>query len=83
MEETLKRLGQHAGVLGTIVVNSEGSILRARSSYIDKVLTQSSFISGIAVKTSMDPSQTVQYTALISGITKQVGKQQNILVLLE
>ena len=24
----------------------------------------------------MDPSQTVQYTALISGITKQVGKQQ-------
>ena len=24
------------------------------------------------MKTSMDPSQTVQYTALISGITKQV-----------
>ena len=34
------------------------------------------FLSGIAVKTSMDPSQTVQYTALISGITKQVWKQQ-------
>lgn len=94
MEETLKRLGQHAGVLGSIVVNSEGSILRARISsysYIDNVVTQystrdstlcwrikaikgfkHSFISGIAVKTSMDPSQTVQYTALISGITKQV-----------
>ena len=24
LEETLKRLGQHEGVLGTIVVNSEG-----------------------------------------------------------
>ena len=35
-----------------------------------------SFLSGIAVKTSMDPSQTVQYTALISGITKQVWKQK-------
>ena len=30
---------------------------------------------GIAVKTSMDPSQTVQYTALISGITKQVDNE--------
>ena len=27
---------------------------------------------GIAVKTTMDAAQTVQYTALISGITKQV-----------
>merc|ERR1711892_1020923 len=49
LEETLKRLGQHAGVLGTIVVNSDG----------------------IAVKTTMDAAQTVQYTALISGLTKQ------------
>ena len=28
---------------------------------------------GIAVKTTLDGSQTVQYTALISGITKQVS----------
>ena len=27
LDETLKRLGQHSGVMGTIVVNSEGKQL--------------------------------------------------------
>ena len=31
---------------------------------------------GIAVKTTMEAAQTVQYTALISGLTKQVRKHE-------
>ena len=71
LDETLKRLGQHGGVLGTIVVNAEGelrlTLWRWKCQDWSRVPCP-----GIAVKTTLDAAQTVQYTALISGITKQV-----------
>ena len=33
LDETLKRLGQHSGVMGTIVVNSEGIKLTKKFEY--------------------------------------------------
>ena len=89
LDETLKRLGQHSGVMGTIVVNSEGEThwIHFYKGYgrMEKLCTKYMLIElnirsnrnimiiGIAVKTTLDGSQTVQYTALISGITKQVS----------
>jgi hypothetical protein len=37
-----------------------------------KTMEQRTIFAGIAVKTTMEAAQTVQYTALISGLTKEV-----------
>ena len=62
LEETFKKLSHQAGVIGTILVNNEGQ----------EFDFSPTVESGIAMKSSLDNSQTVQYSALVSGVIKQV-----------
>ena len=59
VEETLKRIHSHKGVIGVVVVNKEGALCRRRRCH---ELTRA----GIAIKTTLDQSTTVQYASLIS-----------------
>jgi len=47
IDETLKRIQSHKGVVGVIVVNSEG----------------------VAIKSTLDNTTTVQYTGLVTSLT--------------
>lgn len=59
----MKRIQSHKGVVGTIVVNSEGIFIINISHYPKYV----SF-SGIPIKTTLDNTTTVQYAGLISSL---------------
>ncbi|XP_044049638.1 dynein light chain roadblock-type 2 isoform X1 [Siniperca chuatsi] len=74
VEETLKRIEAHKGVIGTIVVNAEGEP-KSTTVFSDMFTTQSdckgySFIfSGIPIRTTLDNSTTVQYAGLLRQLT--------------
>lgn len=64
VEETMKRIQSHKGVVGTIVVNSEGKHI-----FNGWVITEISFNTlGIPIKTTLDNTTTVQYAGLISSL---------------
>lgn len=85
VEESLKRIQGHKGVIGIIVVNVEGvmwkclSILgwnpratarmNAFSKELFPLLNALLFLLGIPIRTTMDNSTTVQYAGLIHQLT--------------
>ncbi|KAK9702105.1 Roadblock/LC7 domain [Popillia japonica] len=78
VEETMKRIQSHKGVVGTIVVNSEGIPIKTT---LDNTMTvqyaglisslvelESYSVTGIPIKTTLDNTMTVQYAGLISSL---------------
>lgn len=68
VEETLKRIQSHKGVIGLIVVNQEGE----SSSPIGTILVYALSVVlrvGIPIRTTMDNATTVQYAGLVHQLT--------------
>lgn len=61
----MKRIQSHKGVVGTIVVNSEGVTTQHKQIAFINTAT----ISGIPIKTTLDNTTTVQYAGLISSLS--------------
>lgn len=61
----MKRIQSHKGVVGTIVVNSEGFF--GHSFTITQVI-MTFLLAGIPIKSTLDNTTTVQYAGLISSL---------------
>lgn len=72
VEETLKRIESHKGVIGTLVVNAEGKKVRSQQfSLMQRAhdIVSNCDFSGIPIRTSLDNSAAVQYAGLLSQLT--------------
>ena len=67
VEETLKRLVSHKGVIGTIVVNNEGVRLRKSNIKWRKVTKYKK----VPIKSTLDNATTVQYSGLLNNLVDQ------------
>lgn len=70
----MKRIQSHKGVVGTIVVNAEGSYLLSRylkryCYHINDPFSKMYIITGIPIKSTLDNTTTVQYAGLISQLS--------------
>ena len=66
VEETLKRLVSHKGVIGTIVVNNEG--VRRKSNIKWRKITK---YKKVPIKSTLDNATTVQYSGLLNNLVDQ------------
>lgn len=64
VEETMKRIQSHKGIVGTIIVNSEGKDLLAQGWRFEII----KIVTGVPIKTTLDNTTTVQYAGLISSL---------------
>ena len=67
MEETLKRITAHKGVVGVLIVNAEGCLVLFWSGKSRSFLAYCYFgniETGIPIRTTVDNSTTVQYAGL-------------------
>lgn len=73
VEETMKRIQSHKGVVGTIVVNAEGITCENRDTICSSswkfLLSLTSYVLGIPIKSTLDNTTTVQYAGLISQLS--------------
>lgn len=70
VEETMKRIQSHKGVVGTIVVNAEGIIFEDSDLLMREFsLNFMLLVSGIPIKSTLDNTTTVQYAGLISQLS--------------
>jgi dynein light chain roadblock-type len=72
VEETMKRIQSHKGVVGTIVVNAEGIVhMRIMTPFVDNCVEIfiEFWFSGIPIKSTLDNTTTVQYAGLISQLS--------------
>jgi len=73
VEETMKRIQSHKGVVGTIVVNAEGILHASFVTFVldcEEILIEFYvLILGIPIKSTLDNTTTVQYAGLISQLS--------------
>ena len=65
VEETLKRLVSHKGVIGTIVVNNEGV------RHINWQWIKNKYFLKVPIKSTLDNATTVQYSGLLNNLVDQ------------